>query len=474
MPKALKLYITGLVSLSAVALVATSLVFVGQPGLVLGMKPAISVSGDASPGPILAGLAFWTVVTLLASAYPVRMPRGTLVSVSIAPIIAAAFLGGPVAAGWVALIGTTELRELRGRVPWYGTLFNHAGIVLPSLAGAFALEAVRGVSVDPIFAFIATIVGAALCISMNVVITAASVSLREDVDFRLVLIGDARGYTVSLFALAPLAWLMAEVYQLLPGGTRVWATLLFALPLYTTRDAQRRYVEMREMFTQTIGALAEAVDKRDPTTSMHSRRVMMIASDIGQVMHCNEAEMEALEWGGLLHDVGKIGVPDHVLLKADRLTKDERTIMNSHPVLGAQIISPVTKLAPELPIIRHHHEWYNGSGYPDRLIGEEIPKLARVLHVADAFEAMTAARPYRKVPLTREQALHELRKFAGIQFDPNVVDAFVRTKWVEGIPDPGRGEPDAGGPIRLRPLPPLIGEHGAAATASGARSADSR
>ena len=172
MPKALKLYITGLVSLSAVALVATSLVFVGQPGLVLGMKPAISVSGDASAGPILAGLAFWTVVTLLASAYPVRMPRGTLVSVSIAPIIAAAFLGGPVAAGWVALIGTTELRELRGRVPWYGTLFNHAGIVLPSLAGAYALEAVRGMSVDPIFAFVATIVGAALCISMNVVITA--------------------------------------------------------------------------------------------------------------------------------------------------------------------------------------------------------------------------------------------------------------------------------------------------------------
>ncbi|HLO35047.1 MAG TPA: HD-GYP domain-containing protein, partial [Candidatus Deferrimicrobium sp.] len=240
------------------------------------------------------------------------------------------------------------------------------------------------------------------------------------------------------FALAPLAWLMAELYQLLPGGTRVWATLLFALPLYTTRDAQRRFVEMREMFTQTIGALAEAVDKRDPTTSMHSRRVMMIASDIGQVLHCNEGEMEALEWGGLLHDVGKIGVPDHVLLKADRLTKDERTIMNSHPVLGAQIISPVTKLAPELPIIRHHHEWYNGSGYPDRLIGEEIPKLARILHVADAFEAMTAKRPYRMTPLTAEQALGELRKFAGIQFDPSVVDAFVRTTWVHGVADPGR------------------------------------
>jgi len=95
---------------------------------------------------------------------------------------------------------------------------------------------------------------------------------------------------------------------------------------------------------------------------------------------------------------------------------------------------------PELPIIRHHHEWYNGSGYPDRLIGDEIPKLARILHVADAFEAMTAQRPYRMTPLTPEQALGELRKFAGIQFDPAVVDAFVRTSWVHGVSDPGQRE----------------------------------
>ncbi|MGZ8527566.1 MAG: HD-GYP domain-containing protein [Candidatus Limnocylindrales bacterium] len=346
--------------------------------------------------------------------------------------------------------------------------------MLPAILGAFAFEAVTRVSNEPAVTFIATIVMATVCFFLNVVITAASVSLLHELDFRLVLLGDARGYWANLFALAPLGWLMAQIYERLPGSAGLWATLLFALPLYTTRVAHHRFVEMREMFTQTIGALAEAVDKRDPFTSKHSRRVMEISSDIGGVLRCNDAEMEALEWGGLLHDVGKIGVPDHVLLKADRLTKDERTIMNSHPVLGAQIISVVTKLAPELPIIRHHHEWYNGSGYPDRLIGEEIPRLARILHVADAFEAMTAQRPYRMTPLSAEQALAELRKFAGIQFDPEVVDAFVRTKWVEGIRDPGRGEMDAGGPILLRPLPPLIGEHGSAASASGARAADSR
>jgi len=205
-------------------------------------------------------------------------------------------------------------------------------------------------------------------------------------------------------------------------------------------------MEMRDMFTQTIGALAAAVDKRDPYTARHSLRVKDISVDIGKVMRVNTAELEALEWGGLLHDVGKIGVPDNVLLKQDRLNREERMIMNSHPVLGAQIIAPVSKLAAELPIIRHHHEWYNGSGYPDRLIGDEIPKLARILHVADAFEAMTSARPYRMTPLTREQALAELRKFAGLQFDPVVVDAFVKTNHADGVPDPGR-------PEEPRPIP---------------------
>ncbi len=241
--------------------------------------------------------------------------------------------------------------------------------------------------------------------------------------------------------MGPLGWLMGIVYTI-----QWWATLIFALPLYTTRMASRRFVEMRDMFTQTIGALAAAVDKRDPFTARHSERVKQIAVDIGAVMRVSDYDLEALEWGGLLHDVGKIGVPDDVLKKAERLTREERMIMNAHPVLGAEIIAPVTKLAAELPIIRHHHEWYNGSGYPDRLIGDEIPKLARILHVADAFEAMTAARPYRMTPLTSEEALAELRKFAGVQFDPVVVDAFVKTHWVDGVPDAGR-------PAEPRPIP---------------------
>jgi putative nucleotidyltransferase with HDIG domain len=365
------------------------------------------------------------------------MPRGTQQAVSIAPVLGALFLGGPAVGAWVGAIGTTELREIRGRIPWYGTLTNHAGVVLPALAAGLVHEAVLGIGPGNRpgieLQFAAAMAASLLFYLSNQYLAAVTVALRSDESVRTVFIGDSRDTAVTNVALAPLAWLMATVYQ----GTW-WATLLFALPLYTTRLGYQKFMEMRLMFTQTIGALAEAVDKRDPFTARHSQNVKSISVEIGRAMRLGDADLEALEWGGLLHDVGKIGVPDAVLLKAERLNREERMVMNSHPVLGAEIIAPVQKLAPELPIIRHHHEWYNGSGYPDRLMGDEIPLLARILHVADAFEAMTAARPYRMTPLTAEQALGELRKFAGIQFDPTVVDAFVRTHYVDGVSDPGR------------------------------------
>jgi putative nucleotidyltransferase with HDIG domain len=448
------LFVTGLVTISAVALAVTSLV---------GVDPRIAIQVDADPNAtpweLILGMGFWTLVCLFASALPVRIGSGVQVAVSIAPLMAAASLGGPAAGGWIALVGTTELRELRGRVVWYGTLTNHAAIVLPVLAGGWVMHFVRMGGGSPAWDFVATVAGSLVYFLANLLLVSSVVALRQGRPFREFLGRSEMGmFWANLVTLAPLGWLMAQIYATRDVGW--WATLLFALPLYTTRVAYHRFVEMRDMFTQTIGALAEAVDKRDPFTSKHSQRVRAIGVDIGREMRVSSAELEALEWGGLLHDVGKIGVPDNILLKQDRLTREERMVMNAHPVLGAEIIAPVDHLAAELPIIRHHHEWYNGSGYPDRLMGDEIPRLARILHVADAFEAMTAQRPYRMTPLTGEQALSELRKFAGVQFDPECVDAFVRTKWVEGVRDPGQRE-------EPRPLQ-LLAERAARLTQTGA------
>jgi putative nucleotidyltransferase with HDIG domain len=449
MTRTLALFIAGLVALSALALVAASLLYGFDSRI------AIPVGSSQAVG-IAFGLLFWIVVTLITSALPVEVPGGVMIALGVAPCLAAMNLGGPAAGGWVALIGSTELRELRREIPWYGSLSNHAGIVLPAVVGGVIL---RTLVPDPSVAVVdllGTAVAAAVYSLLNLSIASSIAALRAQTSVRAALLAGDTEVASSFVALAPLAWLMTQTYATVGW----WTTLLYALPLYTIRLANARFVEMREMFTQTIEALSHAVDKRDPMTANHSRRVKDIASDIGRVMQLKASEMEAVEWGGLLHDVGKIGVPDHVLLKEDRLTREERQVMNSHPVKGAEIIAPVKKLAPELPIIRHHHEWYNGSGYPDRLLGDEIPKLARILHVADAFEAMTASRPYRKKPLTVEQALAELRKFAGIQFDPVVVDAFVRTDWVEGVPDPGRQ-------IEPRPVPLLAAAAGRMTSTAG-------
>ena len=444
MSKSLSIYTTGLVTVGALALAFTSFVIPVDNHIRLNVFESQSVD-------VLGGIVFWTLVTIVASALPIQMPRGFLVNTSVAPIVAAMALGGPTAAGWVALIGTSEYRELSGRVPWYGTLSNHAALVIPAIAAGLARNAVlaetatAGIT-SPAVDFASSLIGAFVFLALNVSFTAVTVALRTNQTPRSVVSGDLPMFLATFVALAPLAWVMTQIYRIAEVGW--WATLFLALPVYIMRLALHQVVELREMFTQTIGALARAVDARDPYTSDHSENVQLISVDIGRVMRLKDDEIQALEWGGLLHDIGKIGVPDSVLLKPDKLTRDERIQMNLHPVIGANIIAEVAKLAPELPIIRHHHEWYNGSGYPDRLIGDEIPKLARVLHVADAFEAMTHQRPYRMRPLSAEQAIAELRKYAGVQFDPVMVDAFVRTSWARDVPDAGR-------PTESRPVPLL-------------------
>jgi HD-GYP domain-containing protein (c-di-GMP phosphodiesterase class II) len=376
------------------------------------------------------GLVFWVALVVFGSSSSVKMPGGTVVDVGIAPLVACAVLGGPSAAIVAAAIGTFELRELRGLlpssrggVPWYGTAFNHAAVLLPAVLASVVYALIEDTTFHPeLRSLIAVLAAGGAHYALNNALTAGAVAIREGRPWHAVLLSNVRQFGFSLGGLVPISWLMASMY-VVAGPIGV---IPFAVPLVATRSGYKKIVEIRDMFTQTVRSLAGAVDAKDPFTAGHSERVQLIAKDLGAELHCSEAELEALEWGGLLHDIGKIGIPDAILLKSGALTKEERMVMNAHPVKGEEIIRPVAKLAPELPIIRHHHEWFNGSGYPDRLVGHDIPRLARIMHVADSFEAMTAARPYRMTPLTEQQALGELDKFSGIQFDPEVVAAFKR------------------------------------------------
>lgn len=187
----------------------------------------------------------------------------------------------------------------------------------------------------------------------------------------------------------------------------------------------RLFEDMKARNLQTITALTTAVEARDPYTSGHSQEVTELAIAIARKMGLSAEEIENLRMAGLLHDIGKIAIPDSVLNKPSRLTSAERIMVESHPVIAAEIVGKVEALAHLVPIIRHHREQYDGQGYPDGLKGEEIPLLARVLGVADGFQAMTSERPYRPGMSTQE-ALAVLQEGAGKQWDPRIVKVFCR------------------------------------------------
>jgi cyclic di-GMP phosphodiesterase len=173
-----------------------------------------------------------------------------------------------------------------------------------------------------------------------------------------------------------------------------------------------------------IFALAAAVEAKDPFTEAHTHRVAESARLIGARVGLTSSDLDALYRGGLIHDIGKIGVPDAILLKPGPLDAEELTAMHLHPIIGENIVAPLRSASALLPIIRHHHERYDGTGYPDRLAGANIPRLARIVAVCDAFDALVNDRPYR-VRRTTDEALATLRSGASRQWDPEVVDAFV-------------------------------------------------
>jgi HD-GYP domain-containing protein (c-di-GMP phosphodiesterase class II) len=180
--------------------------------------------------------------------------------------------------------------------------------------------------------------------------------------------------------------------------------------------------------SSVASTLLEALKERDPYTYGHCCRVARNAKLFAQAAGLNEKEQRAVEFASLFHDLGKMGIPDSVLLKPGRLTEREQAIMRAHPVKSAEIIAPLSTIpffGSIVPGVRHHHERMDGLGYPDRVKGEEIPLAARIILIVDTFDAMTTNRPYRK-RLTHEIAYKELQLFSGRQFDPNLVKIFLQ------------------------------------------------
>ncbi|MBA3062321.1 MAG: HD domain-containing protein, partial [Atribacteria sp.] len=186
----------------------------------------------------------------------------------------------------------------------------------------------------------------------------------------------------------------------------------------------RLYQKIQDSYFEIVKALAQAIEAKDPYTHGHSERVMKYSLMIAQKFSLSKEEKDLLRYAAILHDVGKIGVRGIILNNPNGLTTEEYGEVKRHSIIGENIISPIELLQPIRPLIRHHHEWCNGKGYPDGLSKEDIPLGARILAVADAYDAMKSDRPYRKA-LTEETAIQELKRGNGTQFDPKIVEIFL-------------------------------------------------
>ena len=196
--------------------------------------------------------------------------------------------------------------------------------------------------------------------------------------------------------------------------------------------------DLKELFYKTIKSISSALDAKDPYTHGHSMRVTLYSIILAKELHISENQLEAIETAGLLHDIGKIAIPTAILCKPGKLDDNEFEIMKSHPVNSEKLIASIKKLQEISPGVKHHHERWDGKGYPDHLAGEDIPYSARIIALADTYDAMTSTRSYRKA-LPHEIAIEEIKKCAGSQFDPVLAQKFVE---IEGTIRAAKDNPE--------------------------------
>ncbi len=232
----------------------------------------------------------------------------------------------------------------------------------------------------------------------------------------LAMILGGRNAGVVLLFLSPFAYL---IYQSYAGHTR-WAEE----KQRHIEELQKSQSHLADLYLATIKSLALAIDAKDEYTHQHILRVQRYAMATAHRLGLTGMELEGLNTGALLHDIGKLGVPEHVLLKPGRLTDEEFAKIKEHPTIGAAILDPVDFPWPVLPVVKYHHEKWDGTGYPSGLAGEDIPLTARILAVADVYDALTSARPYRKA-WSHAQALEVIRRDTGVHFDPVITEAFL-------------------------------------------------
>ncbi len=342
-------------------------------------------------------------------------------------IVPAVFLAG--------IEGFTASRRTGRRLS--SNFFSSAMMSLGAAGASLALGAVlrygygetmgTGPNHTPLAVAVAMLAGSVVQIAINVALVSTLFALRQDDRAWAVLKGFL--WAVPMFlpnsAVAYLMYyaLQRDLKMIVVIGGPVFLALYFGQRQFR-EGVEKRISVMEKAHRETIEALAVAINAKDEVTHEHVLRVQIYAAGVARLLGCSNAEIDALRAGGLLHDIGKIAVPDYILNKPGKLTAAEFEKMKIHTLAGAQILSRVEFPYPIVPVVRHHHERWDGKGYPDGLRGENIPLTARILSVVDCFDAVREDRQYRK-GMTREEAIDLIMRGSGTQYDPRIVGTFI-------------------------------------------------
>jgi putative nucleotidyltransferase with HDIG domain len=366
-------------------------------------------------------MLFFIIIAILTEYLPVSLPAGGRITVAFPISFLVILVYGPALA--MILETLSVFWEIfKKKEFWYKTVFNAAQYALS--AGLSGMVYIHTGGVVGKQNFIEFIIPAALCALtyclINSILVTSVIALDSEESIYKVYRINIRETFPSYLAEAPLGFIMAIIYV----EIGILGILLFFFPLLLARRSFELYTRMRKIYLDTIRTLAATIDAKDPYTHGHSERVSRMAIQLAKRLGFAESEIEYLEYAAILHDIGKIGIEDRILGKKDKLTDAEYEKVKEHPVIGANILESIEFLKRSSQTVLHHHERFDGRGYPYGLKGEEIPKPARLLAIIDAYDAMNSDRPYRK-KLSAEDILKELEMGTGKQFDPIMVEAFI-------------------------------------------------
>jgi putative nucleotidyltransferase with HDIG domain len=392
---------------------------------------AIYVAAPATAGTRLSDALLLCGLAVAAELFAFILPRSAAGSIAFIPYFAAAIVvaSWPSVASIVLVKAAVELWLRRSPIK---AILNISAYALMQLVGitvflglggrAFSgLERIHDLTWVTRVSGLPALVAIILALSTNNLIVHGAIALASNRSLREVLAANKRS-TIGLdFVAAPLVFVFAWVYAAF--GAIAAATLW--VPILGLRQVHRANLELEQMNEELLELMVKSIEARDPYTSGHSRRVRDSSITIAKAIGLSDRDIEHVGRAALLHDVGKIHEKyAGVLSKEDKLTAEEWAIIQEHPVDGAELVATMTRLRDLVPAIRHHHENWDGTGYPDRIAGDSIPLAARIIRFADTIDAMTTERPYRR-PLTEAQVRAEVIRCRGTQFDPGIADRLL-------------------------------------------------